>query len=52
MYHLRSFPAALFGRDPFGYFLSLGEKKYHSFSPYNAISEAAMDRTYKDQFQQ
>jgi hypothetical protein len=32
-------PAARFGLEPFGYFLSLGEKKYHSFSPYSAISE-------------
>jgi hypothetical protein len=31
-------PAARFGLEPFGYFLSLGEKKYHSFSPYSAIS--------------
>ena len=30
-------PAARFGLDPLGYFLSLGEKKYHSFSPYSAI---------------
>ena len=29
-------PADRFGLDPLGYFRSLGEKKYHSFSPYDA----------------
>nr|AFK43881.1 unknown [Lotus japonicus] len=29
--------AALFGLAPFGYFLSLGLKKYHSFSPNKAL---------------
>lgn len=31
--------AALFGLAPFGYFLSLGLKKYHSFSPNEALAE-------------
>lgn len=31
--------AALFGRAPLGYFLSLGLKKYHSFSPNGALAE-------------
>ena len=30
-------PAARFGLAPFGYFLSLGVKKYHSFSPQIAL---------------
>jgi hypothetical protein len=30
--------AALFGLAPFGYFRSLGLKKYHSFSPNAALS--------------
>lgn len=31
-------PAALLGLSPFGYFLSLGLKKYHSSSPNKAFS--------------
>ena len=30
-------PATRLGREPFGYFLSLGLKKYHSFSPKIAL---------------
>lgn len=37
-------PAARLGLDPFGYFRSLGEKKYHSFSPYDDIPESPFDR--------
>ncbi|BAS94081.1 Os05g0421450 [Oryza sativa Japonica Group] len=44
-------PAARFGRDPFGYLRSRGEKKYHSFSPYSAIPAwshgRSMNSSYK-----
>jgi len=42
-------PAARFGRDPFGYLRSRGEKKYHSFSPYSAIPAQTKDSTSTDQ---
>jgi hypothetical protein len=38
--------AALFGLAPFGYFRSLGEKKYHSLSPNNALSACTQTLNY------
>lgn len=41
--------AALFGLAPFGYFRSLGLKKYHSFSPNAALAVEEPQQTKKHQ---
>lgn len=38
--------AALFGLAPLGYFLSLGLKKYHSFSPNGALADTNQTTCY------
>lgn len=44
--------AALFGLNPFGYFLSLGLKKYHSSSPNKDFSAQSQEEEKRFHFSQ